>query len=100
MERLSLVPALALCAALLVSHTAVATTPEVQFIPRVGGGKLSVDESFRLPDSAPPDRTVGVGASLGYLTSHGVVFEIGVDSFGQWDFADLFDSFSLVQQYA
>jgi hypothetical protein len=103
MKRTWQAAALGVCAALLGMQAAAAAAPEFQITPRVGQGSLHLDQpiqSINVEDTLTHDRTLGLGAGFGYLTSRGVVFEIGADSFGTFDLFDTFDSFSLQQKFA
>lgn len=103
MERLLRMAAPGICVALLMSQAVSAAEPEFQITPRAGQGSLRVDQSIVSIDGREPladDRTFGVGVGFGYLTSPGIVLEIGTDSFGSFDFFDSFDSLSLDQKFA
>ena len=103
MERLLWIAAPGICVVLLMSQAVAAAVPEFQITPRAGQGSLHVDRSIVSidgRDTLADDRTFGVGAGFGYLTSPGVVLEIGTDSFGSFDLFDALDSLSLDQKFA
>lgn len=98
MERLPLILSLALGLALF-GQRAAAATPEFQITPRLGMGSLRVDAFAGINEDLVRTRTYGIGAGVGYLTRIGIVAEIGADTYGDFDFFDTFDSFSLTQEF-
>jgi len=72
----------------------------LQIAPRVGKGSLRVDRFEGSDRFVADDDTAGLGVSLAYLTSPGVVFEIGTDSFGSFDLFGAIDNFRLTQAFA
>src|SRR4051812_45001598 len=77
----------ALCA-ILLHTTASAATPEFQIAPRIGTGSLRVKQFVGINDRETNVDTFGIGATVGYLTSVGVVVEAGADTFADFDFYD------------
>jgi hypothetical protein len=104
---------IAVCALLAVHGTTLAQSPpdrsgqrasEFQITPRVGVGDLRVDEFQGLnlqgidKDLSDLD-THGIGVGFGFLTPIGLVIEAGGEVFGEDDFFDTKDSFSLRQEF-
>jgi len=83
----------------MFGHRAAAATPEFQITPRLGFGSLRVDALAGINEDLVRTDTYGIGAGFGYLTRIGIVAEIGADTFGDFDFLDTFDSFSLTQEF-
>src|SRR5690349_15899964 len=83
----------------LLGELALAVTPEFQITPRAGIGSLRVDAFTGVNESRIQRDTFGIGAGAGYLTSIGLVGEIGADSFGDLDIFSLSDSFNLTQKF-
>jgi hypothetical protein len=83
----------------LSGQLAAAATPEFQITPRAGVGSLRVDALAGVNDGSVSTNTYGIGASFGYLTPIGIVAEIGADSFGDFDWFNAVDSFSLTQEF-
>lgn len=86
--------------AMLLYTPASAATSEFQITPRLGAGSLKVRQFAGVNQERVNKDTLGVGATLGYLTPISVVLEIGADSFGDIDIWNISDSFSLSQQFA
>ena len=89
---------LALGALLALQGTARAAESEFQITPRAGVGNLRVDEFERFDRNLADTNTYGLGVGLGFLTPLGVVIEAGADTFGDYDFFNTLDSFSLTQE--
>jgi hypothetical protein len=85
--------------ALAMAQTAMSAETEFQISPRVGIGELRVDPFFGLNDEETTVDTQGLGVSVGFLTPVGIVGEIGADAFGDFDFFESVDSYSLTQQF-
>lgn len=103
----------AVCALLTIPGTLLAKSPpdgassrrsEFQITPRVGVGDLRVDDfrGFNLRDidkDLSDLDTHGIGIGFGFLTPVGIVIEAGGEVFGEDDFFDTKDSFSLRQEF-
>ena len=98
MGRTLLRMTLALCALVVARHAAAATS-EFQITPRAGIGELRINELVGVNDDLVDTDTMGIGVGFGVLTPIGVVLEAGADSFGDFDFFNALDSFSLTQQF-
>jgi len=86
--------------ALLALHgTAGAAESEFQITPRAGLGDLRIDQFEGIDDNLAETDTYGLGVGFGVKTPVGVVFEAGVDHFGNFDFFNAFDGFSLSQKF-
>jgi hypothetical protein len=99
MDKTSQATAFAICG-LLLGAQAIAATPQLQIAPRVGTGSLRVDRFAGTERFIADDDTSGLGASVAYLTSPGLVFEIGSDSFGSFNLFGAIDNFRLTQTFA
>ena len=91
---------LAAAAALALHGTASAGQSEFQITPRAGLGDLRIDQFRGVNNNLADTDTYGLGVGVGVLTPIGVVFEAGVDDFGDFDFFNTFDSFNLTQKFA
>ena len=81
------------------AHPALAVEDEFQITPRVGRGDLRVDAFKGINDQLVDTDIAGLGCGFGYLTPIGIVAEIGGDSYGEFDFFNAFDRFSLEQRF-
>jgi hypothetical protein len=99
MGRNLLAPLVALCA-ISLPRAASAVEQELQITPRVGFGRLEVDQFVGLNSEHVDVDTYGLGANIGYLTPIGVVLEIGADSFRDFDLFGTFEGFRLEQAFA
>jgi hypothetical protein len=99
MGRNLLAPSVAL-GAILLHTTASAATSEFQIAPRIGVESLEVKEFVGVNEERRNLGTVGIGATVGYLTPIGVVVEVGADAYADIDFYDSFDSYQLTQRFA
>ena len=88
----------ALCA-LLVPSVSQAANPEFQISPHVGFGSLDVDQFAGVNDELVDTKTVGLGVGFAYLSSPGIVLEVGVEDFGNLHLFNLEDRFSLDERY-
>jgi hypothetical protein len=98
MNRTSLAASVVLGIALL-GESALAATPEFQITPRAGVGSLRIEALSGVNENRTQRDTFGVGAGFGYLSPIGILAEIGADSFGNFDFFNLSDSFDLTQKF-
>src|SRR5262245_36844021 len=96
----SVLTILAAGALLALQAPAGAVQPEFQITPRVGLGDLRIDQFEGVDNNLAEIDTYGLGVGMGFLTPIGVVFEAGVDDFGDFDFFNTFDSFNLTQKFA
>jgi outer membrane protein with beta-barrel domain len=94
----SVLTILAAGALLALQGTASAVESEFQITPRAGLGDLRIDQFEGVDDNLAVTDTYGLGVGMGFLTPAGIVFEAGVDNFGDFDFFNTFDSFSLSQK--
>jgi hypothetical protein len=98
MRSVAFIISCALCAS-LVAPVSEAANPEFQISPRVGFGSLEVDQFVGVNDDLVDTDTVGLGVGFGYLTSPGIVLEVGIEDFGNLDFFGFEDRFSLFERY-
>ena len=98
MDRSLLIPSFALVAALFSQHAAAAT-PEFQLTPRVGYGSMRIDAISAINEDATSKDTIGLGVTGGYVTSFGLVAEIGADYFGHISILNVNDSFELSEKF-
>ena len=97
-----------LCMALAtVCALGTTTTPllaaeraEFQLSPRAGRGVLKLDRFRNLDDDLAELDTGGIGVSFGVLTPIGLLVEGGTETYGNFDFFNADDEFSLRQHYA
>ncbi len=85
---------------LALQGTAIAAQTEFQITPRAGFGDLRIDRFVGTEHSLADKDTYGAGVGLGVLTPFGVVFEAGIDDFGDFDFFNTLDSRRLTQKSA
>jgi hypothetical protein len=93
----------ALCALFAVQATATAQSAlresEFQITPRAGIGNLRIDRFEGVGINLEEKDTHGIGVGFGFLTPIGVVLEAGAEVFGDENWFDTEDSFSLRQQF-
>jgi hypothetical protein len=92
--------ALATICTLVTAPVLAAESTEFQISPRAGRGELEL-EQFRNVDNRIVERdTFGIGVSLGIVTPINVLLEAGTETYGNFDFFNADDEFTLRQHYA
>jgi hypothetical protein len=86
--------------ALVLTPVSDAATPEFQLSPHVGVGSLEVDQFVGVNDEQIDTNTVGMGFGAAYLTSPGILLEIGVEGSGNLSLFELEDDYSLTERFA
>ncbi|MFL6551659.1 MAG: hypothetical protein ACJ8OJ_23425 [Povalibacter sp.] len=91
--------ALTMLCALATTPTWAAEKAEFQISPRAGRGELKLDQFKNVDADLAEVDTAGLGVSFGVLTPIGVVLEIGTETYGNFNFFNADDEFTLRQHY-
>jgi hypothetical protein len=83
----------------LCAGPAQAVESEFQISPRFGRGELRINEFKGVNEELEELDTFGLGVAFGYLTPIGVVFNLGHDSYGNFDLFNAADEFNVVERF-